>query len=140
MYVHKFAVDLGGILVETLQSVSGLTYGQDVVEVKQVSSDGEPIIRKQPGTAQSGQITITRGMDRSEALTNWVKETQANHNHAGALQNISVVFLDSSNNVVKRIQLLNAWASSWSAPDLAADGSGPAMETVQIEFDDMVME
>ncbi|WP_329362897.1 hypothetical protein [Streptomyces sp. NBC_01483] len=43
--------------------------------------------------------------------------------------------MDSSNNIVKRINLLNAWASSWSA-----DGSGPATETVQIEFDDVVIE
>lgn len=136
---YKFAVDLGGIQVETLMSVSGLTYGQDVVEVKQVTSDGEPIVSKQPGAMQGGQITVTRGMDKSQALTDWVRETRAHH-HTGAGQNISIAFLDSSNNVLKRLHLVNAWASSWAAPDLAADGSGPAIETVQIEFDDMAIE
>lgn len=125
LLTHKFAVELGGILAETLMSVSGLTYGQDVVEVKQVTPDGEPIILKRPGTMQGGQITITRGMDRSQALTKWVRETRANHDDKGALQNISICFLDEGNNVVKRMSLVNAWASSYSALDLDADGSGP---------------
>ncbi|MGY5129243.1 phage tail protein [Streptomyces nigrescens] len=140
LLTHKFAIDLGGIQVETLQSVSGLTYGQDVVEIKQVTADGELLNRKQPGPAQTGQVTITRGMDKSRAFTDWIKTTRENHDHGSARQNVTIALLDPGHNVVNRIHLVNAWASSWTAADLDAESSGAAIETVNIEFDDMVIE
>ncbi|MFI1660274.1 hypothetical protein ACH4ZU_35965 [Streptomyces sp. NPDC020472] len=54
--------------METVQDVSGLTLEQDGVETRQVSSTGELIVRKQPGARRTGEITITRGMDKTLPL------------------------------------------------------------------------
>ncbi|WP_371677919.1 phage tail protein [Streptomyces sp. NBC_01276] len=105
-----FAIELGQMRLETLQSVSGLADGH----------------------TQSGQITITRGMDKSNELTEWIKESRVNHNNGGA-RNVSICRLDAANTVAQRFNLRNAWASSWSASD-------EAIETVQIDFDEMVIE
>lgn len=135
MDTHRFSIDLGPIRAETLHSVSGLTYGQEVVEIQQAMSDGQRTGRK-----QSGVLTITRGMDRSQALTDWIKNTRDGHNFDGAVQNISICFLDANKVAVKRMNFVNAWASSWSASDPSATGSDAATETVQIEFDDVQFE
>ncbi|WP_144440850.1 hypothetical protein [Streptomyces roseifaciens] len=55
---HTFAIELGNIRVETLQSVDGMVIGQDVVDDRQVSSSGE-LIAGRPGAAGAKQITAT---------------------------------------------------------------------------------
>ena len=71
-------MQLGGILVESVQEVSGLSVEQEVVETKQVTNSGEQLIRKQPGARQAGEVTIVRGLDKSSAFTDWIKETLNN--------------------------------------------------------------
>lgn len=137
---HTFVIELGAFQVETCQEVSALTYGQDVIECKQVTSTGELISRKQPGASQGGEITITRGMDQSKAFTDWVKETRQNHSLDTARQNIGITVLDATKRPVRRLQLVNAWASSWQGPALQAGNASPAMETVTIQFEDCIVE
>lgn len=110
-----FAIDMGSMRVETLQSVSGLADGH----------------------TQSGQITITRGMDKSDELTKWIVDSRAGNTSGRA---ISICRLDATHTVVQRFNLRNARASSWSSSDLSASSSDEAIETVQIDFDEMVIE
>ncbi|ARF55124.1 phage tail protein [Streptomyces gilvosporeus] len=135
-----FAIELGKFQVETVQDVSGLTLGQDVVEVRQVSSTGELIVRKQPGARNAGEITITRGMDKSTAFTEWIKTTLDNADLDSARQNITIALKDAQKRTVRRIHLTNAWASSWEGPSLGTESTGPATEKVTITYDDVTVE
>ncbi|MET9442414.1 phage tail protein [Streptomyces sp. NPDC006610] len=137
---HVFGVQLGGYLVESIQEISGFTVEEDVVEVKQVTSDGKQIIRKQPGARQAGEITITRGLDQSSEFTNWIKETLNNGAVNSARQNLTIEIKDSEGATVRRIQLLQGWASKWEGPSLKAGESSPATETVTIVFEEIVVE
>ena len=136
----QFAIDLGKFQVETVQDVSGLVIEQDVVEVRQVTSTGELLIRKQPGSRKSGQLTVTRGMDKSQAFTDWIKTTMEYKDLPEARQDISVSLMDPTKRVLRRINMSNAWASRWEGPSLQASGSGPALEQVTIEFEDITVE
>ncbi len=135
-----FAVELGKFQVETVQDVSGLTLEQDVVEVRQVSATGELIVRKQPGARKSGEITITRGMDKSTAFTDWIKATLVNADLDSARQNITIALKDAQKQTVRRIHLTNAWASRWEGPQLGAANSGIATEQVTITYEDITVE
>ncbi|MER5533383.1 phage tail protein [Streptomyces mirabilis] len=135
-----FAIELGKLQVETVQSVSGLELGQDVVEVRQVSSTGEPIVGKQPGSRQSGEITITRGRYKSAAFTDWIKATLNNADLNGARQDVAIALKDAKEQTVRRIHLSNAWASRWEGPSLGASASGPAIEQVTITYEDITVE
>ncbi|MER7490966.1 phage tail protein [Streptomyces sp. NPDC126497] len=137
---HVFGVQLGGYLVESIQEISGFTVEEDVVEVKQVTSEGKQIIRKQPGARQAGEITITRGLDQSSEFTNWIKETLNNGAVNSARQNLTIEIKDTEGNTVRRIQLLQGWASKWEGPSLKAGESSPATETVTIVFEEIVVE
>src|SRR6267154_2561140 len=90
---HTFGVQLGGILVESVQEVSGLSVEQEVVEVKQVTNSGEQIIRKQ--TVNNGAVNTAR-------------------------QNLTIEIMDSTKATVRRIQLMQGWASKWEGPSLKA--------------------
>src|SRR6267154_2807719 len=115
---HTFGVQLGGILVESVQEVSGLSVEQEVVEVKQVTNSGEQIIRKQPGARQAGEVTIIRGLDKSSAFTDWIKQTLNNGAVNTARQNLTIEIMDSTKETVRRIQLMQGWASKWEGPSL----------------------
>ncbi|MGG7574888.1 phage tail protein [Streptomyces sirii] len=136
---HTFTIELGKFQVETLQDVSGLTMGQDVVELRQVSPTGELIVRKQPGARQAGEVTLTRGMDKSTAFTDWIR-TGLEGDLDGARQNVTITVSDAAKQPVRRIHLANAWASSWTGPDLDATASGPATETVTLTYEDISVE
>ncbi|MFG2120608.1 phage tail protein [Streptomyces sp. NPDC048710] len=137
---HVFGVQLGGYLVESIQEISGLTVEEEVVEVKQVSSDGKQIIRKQPGARQAGEITITRGLDKSSEFTKWIKETLNKGAVNSARQNLTIEIKDSEGSTVRRIQLMQGWASRWEGPSLKAGESSPATESVTIVFEEIVVE
>ncbi|MFI0895402.1 phage tail protein [Streptomyces sp. NPDC020983] len=137
---HIFGVQLGGYLVESIQEISGLTVEEEVVEVRQVSSDGKQIIRKQPGARLAGEITITRGIDKSSEFTKWIKETLNKGAVNTARQNLTIEIKDSEGNTVRRIQLMQGWASKWEGPSLNAGQSSAATESVTIVFEEIVVE
>ena len=132
---HRFGVQLGGITVESIQEVSGLTFNQDVVEVPGVTSTGQPFTKKQPGASKGGQVTITRGLDQSGAFTQWINQTLAQGAVQSARQNLTIEIMDTTGSTVRRIDLMNAWASSWEGPSLQAGQSTGATEKVTIDFE-----
>ncbi|MEU1782845.1 MULTISPECIES: phage tail protein [Streptomyces] len=137
---NTFAIELGKFQVETVQDVSGLTLEQDVVETRQVSATGELIVRKQPGARKTGEVTITRGMDKSTAFTDWIKTTLVNADLDSARQNITIALKDAQKQTVRRIHLTNAWASRWEGPQLGAANSGTATEQVTITYEDITVD
>ncbi|MFH8561435.1 phage tail protein [Streptomyces sp. NPDC017988] len=118
-----FAIELGKYQVETVENVSGLALEQD-----------------EPGAHRSSEITITRGMDKSTAFTDWIKATLVNGDLDGARQNITITLQDSKKRTVHRIHLSNAWASRWEGPSLEASESDPPTEQVTIAYEDITVE
>ncbi|MCX3059543.1 phage tail protein [Streptomyces beihaiensis] len=137
---HVFGVQLGGYRVESIQEIAGLTVEEEVVEVKQVSDRGKQIIRKQPGARQAGEVTITRGLDKSSEFTKWIKETLNKGAVSSARQNLTIEIMDSELNTVRRIQLMQGWVSKWEGPSLKAGESAPATESVTIVFEEITVE
>jgi phage tail-like protein len=137
---HLFGVQLGGYLVESIQEVSGLTVEEDVVETFQVTSEGRPLIRKQPGARKGGEVTITRGLDKSSEFTKWINETLNNGAVDTARQNITIEIKDTKGDTVRRIQLMQGWASKWEGPSLKAGESTGATEQVTITFEEIKVE
>jgi phage tail-like protein len=134
---HRFQVELGKARVESVQEVNGLTVELDAIEVNQVTPTGEYIIRKIPGARKGGEVTIIRGLDKSSAFTDWIKDTFEKGAIGAARQNISVMIVDSENQSQRRFDLTNAWVSKWEGPSLKAGDASPATETVTIVFEDI---
>ncbi|GGU51784.1 phage tail protein [Streptomyces violascens] len=128
--VGTFTLDLGGGQVETIQPVSGLQLQQAVVEIRPVSArTGEPLVQEQPGPARPGEITVTRGVDLSRAVTDWINASVADHDIDGARRNVTVVQYDVDENPVRRYRLSNARATGL---ELAMDATGIPTNTEQV--------
>jgi phage tail-like protein len=94
-------------------------------------------VKKQPGGFKGGEVTLTRGLDQSTALSDWINETLNNGAVQAARQNLTIEIMDTQGNTVRRIQLMNAWASKWEGPALKAGDSTAATEQVTITFEDI---
>ena len=134
---HRFGVQLGGITVESIQEISGLTVDQAVVEVPGVTSTGRPFIKKQPGAFKGGEVTLTRGLDKSTALSDWINQTLNDGAVQAARQNLTIEVMDTQGNTVRRVEMMNAWASKWEGPSLKAGDTGAATEQVTITFEEI---
>ncbi|MFI0466245.1 MULTISPECIES: phage tail protein [Saccharopolyspora] len=137
---HRFGVQLGGITVESVKEISGLTVEQDVIETQQVTPTGERINKKQPGGQKGGEVTITRGMDQSAEFTDWIKKTLLDGNVEVARENLTIEIQDSKGETVRRMQLFDAWVSKWEGPSLTAGESQAATEKATITFERIEVE
>ncbi|TWF95519.1 phage tail protein [Saccharopolyspora dendranthemae] len=137
---HRFGVELGSVTVESVKEVSGLTVEQDVIETQQVTLTGERINKKQPGGQKGGEVTITRGLDKSTEFTAWIKKTLIDGDVEGARENLTIEIQDSQGETVRRMQLFDCWVSKWEGPGVSAGESNPATEQVTIVFERIEVE
>ncbi|WP_206505743.1 phage tail protein [Streptomyces chrestomyceticus] len=140
LVTYTFGLELGKFQVETVQEVSALTMEQDVVEIRQITSTGHLLIRKQPGARKSGEVTITRGLDKSTVFTKWIKTTLENGDLDQARENVTIALKDANRKTVRRIQLSGCWASRWEGPALGVGQSSAATEKVTVTFEDITVE
>jgi phage tail-like protein len=88
------------------------------------------------GITQGGQVTLTRGSDMNSDFKAWL-EDGVSGNMAVARKNISVIYMDTMSNPIKRFNLTNAWCCEHKYGDLEAGSSSPLNETVTITYEDI---
>lgn len=138
--VHAFGIQIDGVQLEQLKSVSGLSLQQDVITSQHVTDKGIVYTRKQPGAKTFQTVTITRGMDKSKALNAWIKETYEKGDVGKGRKNVTIEMKDNTGKTSRRVTLERAWVSSWRSGDLIAGQTNAVDETVTIEFEDLKVE
>ena len=134
--VHNFAIQIDGVQVEYLKSVSSISQKQDVIENVQNTPSGQPKVSKMPGISKGGEVTLTRGATGSPSFTTWIQDS-LNGNMAVARKSASIIVLDYMNNPVQRFNLTNAWITDRNYTSLTSGEAGVFEETVTITFEDM---
>lgn len=125
---YSFAVALGKSEVETVKHADAF--------LEDSFNSGGLVARNQQGARKPGQMTITRGLDKSTAFTDWIKKTSAVGKADG--QNLSVLVKEGKM-VVKRLNLFRAWVSAYDGPSPGASSSA-AEENVTVEYEEMSIE
>lgn len=137
---NLFSVDFGKNQVETVKAVSGATLGFDAVETKQVAKTGQTIIRNQAENPTNGDITITRCLDKSNVLTQWVKNTLIDGKPDQARTNVTITQYDAHGRTQLKYHLTNAFAVKWEGGEAAGDEANAAVETVTIAYEQIEVE
>lgn len=132
--VHNFAIQIDGIQVEYLRSVSGLSNKQDVIEYVQNTSQGKPVVKKMPGIAKGGEITVTRGTTQSKSFTQWIQNS-IKGDMSSARKNVSITCQDYEGSEVTRYNLTNAWCCETSYSDMTAGEAQVYEEKVTITYE-----
>jgi len=130
---RNFRVEIDNITTATFSAVSGIAAVIDVVDYRQGGAL-ENAEQKLPGLASYPNIVLTRGLVQDLSLWNWI-----HNNLTGALdrRNISITLLDQADNPVWVWKLSNAFPCRWSGPNLVADSTDVATETLEICYEDL---
>lgn len=134
--VHNFAIQIDGIQVEYLTSISGLSNKQDVIQHVQNTPNGKPVVRKMPGISQGGEVTVTRGRNQSGSFTQWIQTSLAG-DMASARKNVSIIVMDYTGGEVARYNLVDAWCCETSYSDMTAGQAQVYEEKVTITYEDL---
>jgi phage tail-like protein len=123
----RFRVEIDGIQQAGFTECSSLGSHLEVIEYRE---GGEPAtVRKLPGKASYGDVTLKWGMTDNQELYQWhLQAVQGNVSRRSG----SVVQLDDTGNEKLRWNFFNAWPSKWDGPSFSAKGNDVSIETLTL--------
>jgi phage tail-like protein len=136
---HSFGIEVDGIVIKQITEVTGLKMEQDVIELKQNTSDGKYMIKKLPGRPKAGEVTLTRGLTDDTSFEKWV-QTSHFGKMADARKGGAIIVYDFEGNPLKRYKLTNAWPKSLEIGSLKAGDTSVLTEKLVITYELMEVE
>jgi phage tail-like protein len=123
----NFLVEIGGITRAAFQQVSGFDATVDTVEHRE---GGDNLTtRKLPGMTKYSNIVLKWGMTDDRELYDWHRRVVQGDIER---KNGSIVLLNRKREEVARWNFSRAWPSKWDGPDLNAETSDVAIETLEL--------
>jgi len=123
----NFKLEVEGITVAGFSEVTGLNQESNVIDYREGQ---EPITpRKLPGLNKFGNVTLKRGISPDLSVYNWRKTVTDGDIER---RNASVVLHNEKHEEVVRWNLVNAWPSKYTGPDLKANANEVAIESVEL--------
>jgi phage tail-like protein len=136
---HSFGLEFDGVQIKQITEVTGLKMEQDVIELKQNTSDGKYVIKKLPGRPKAGEVTLTRGLTDDNSFGKWVQSA-----HFGKMMDArkggAIIVYDYEGNALKRYKLHNAWPKSLEIGSLKAGDTSVLTEKLVLTYEQMEIE
>lgn len=131
-----FQVEWGGTRLD-FSEVSGLNIEHDVIEYREGSSkEYTPV--KMPGLAKYSNIVLKRGiMPGDNEFFQWVRTINLNQVER---RDITIKLLNEEHNPVVVWKIKNAWPVKYEGPELKADASEAAIETLELAHEGLTIE
>jgi phage tail-like protein len=136
---HSFGLEFDGITIKSITEVTGLKMEQDVIELKENSSDGKYVIKKLPGRWKAAEISLIRGLTADQSFEKWIKDSQIG-NMPNARKGGAIVCYDYQGNAIKRYKLTNAWAKSLEIGSLKAGDTSVLTEKLVLTAERLEVE
>ncbi|HYY59240.1 MAG TPA: phage tail protein [Pyrinomonadaceae bacterium] len=130
----NYKLEIDGITNAGFSECSGLNIENTPIEYRE-GTDGFLTPRKQPGLMKFGNITLKRGVTQNADLVTWLKTVMDGDIER---RNVSIVLQDELHQDTVRWNLREAWAVKWTGPDLKANASEMAIETLEIAHEGVV--
>jgi len=136
---HSFGLEFDGLVIKSIQEVTGLKMEQDVIELKENSADGKYTIKKLPGRWKAPEITLTRGLTDDKTFDSWIKDSQF-----GKMANVRkggfIIVFDYEGTPVKRYKLTNAWPKSLEVGSMKAGDTSVLTEKLVVTCERLEVE
>lgn len=136
---HSFGIEIDGVVIKQIQEVSGLKMEQDVIELKQNTSDGKYMIKKLPGRFKAGEVTLTRGLTADQSFEKWIKDSRFGK-MGDARKGGAVIVYDFEGSALKRYKLTNAWPKSLEITTLKAGDTSVLSEKLVVTYESLDVE
>lgn len=123
----NFLLEIEGITIAGFSEVTGLNSEQNVIEYREGNEGITP--RKLPGLTKFGNITLKRGISPDMQIYNWRKTVTDGDI---VRKNVSIVLQNEKHDEAVRWNLVNAWPSKYTGPDMKANANEVAIETIEL--------
>lgn len=133
---YHFSIEIDSVEIAQFSEVSGITSELDVIELKENTADGKPLIHKLPGATKPPTITLKRAKNASKALWDW-HNSMLQGKVSDARKNGSIVLKDFEDAEVARYNFYNAWVSKISTGTLKAGANEVLMEEASIVCEEL---
>jgi phage tail-like protein len=128
---YHFAMEIDGVVMAQFKEVSGISSEITVIEHRENTKAGLPVMKKLPGMKKSGDIVLKRGRTGDKALWDWHKKVQ-DGDIKGARKNGSIVVFDYAQGELSRWNFVAGWPSKVSLGALQAQGNDVLVEECTI--------
>lgn len=136
---YSFGLEFDGVQIKSITEISGLKMEQDVVELKQNTTDGNYIVKKLPGRWKAGELTVTRPLSEDASFKTWIKDSQ--FGKMGAVRKGgAVIIYDYENQPISRYNITNAWPKSLEMSSLKAGDTSVLTEKLVITYEKLEAE
>lgn len=125
---YNFVVEIDGIDRGAFQEVSGFDSTIDVIEHREGGEN--TTVRKLPGMTKYSNLVLKWGITDDMTLYNWHRDTV--NGRPNFRKNGSIVLRDRQQNEVARWDFIRAWPTKYDGPDLNAEGTDVAIETLEL--------
>lgn len=145
----RFKVFLGGVLAGGFAECTGLAVETKVLEVPEGGRNESPL--KFPEASSFGNITLKRGVTRSNELLAWQmavvggtfdtnprSQDFSQPFFSGQSSQIAIELHDEKDASVRRWTLVRAFPVKWVGPDLKASASEVAIETLELTHEGLL--
>lgn len=122
----NFRVEIDGVAVAAFTECTGLSSETEVVEYRE---GGDFRVRKLPGLTKYSNIVLKRGITADRTLWEWRQQIVSGRVER---RSGSVIVLDAERQDVARWNFVEAWPAKWVGPDLNAQSSEVAIETLEL--------
>jgi len=133
-----FGIEIDGVNIAQFRDVSGASMTIGVIELRQNTPNGQQVVRKFPGQATAGDITLRRGKTADRALWEWHKQVR-DGDITGARRNGSIILFDYQRGEVARYNFHAGWPSKLSITNLTSPGTDLVIEECVISCESIEM-
>ena len=123
----RFLVEIDGLVVAGFSEVSGLEADTQVEDYREGGVND--YVHKIPKETTYPNIILKRGITDSDVLWKWHQDVVS-----GKIERRSgyIVLLDSEGNETWRWNFIDAYPAKWTGPDLRAESSAVALESIEL--------
>jgi phage tail-like protein len=127
-----FKVTLGGVeAAGFFTSVEGLADSSEVVEHRASDAQGAPIVQKVEGQVSWNNITLKRGVDAKNELSQWRQQVLKEGAEA-ARKDGTIELLDAKMSPVATFKFVRGWPCRYSSTGIDASGNEVMVEEIEI--------
>lgn len=130
---YSFLVEIDGIERAAFQECSGFDSTVDVIEHREGGENTTP--RKLPGMTKYSNLSLKWGLTNGRELYDWHRRIVEGDIER---KNGSIVLLDRKGEEAARWNFVRAWPTKWDGPDLNAEGTDVAVETLELAHEGVI--
>lgn len=123
----RFYVEIDGKKEAVFTEVSGVQLEMETMDYQEGGNNA--FIHRLPGRVKSGNITLKRGVVRSNEFFQWFTQIAQGKM---TRKNVSVVFYDTAGKQLERWEYVDCYPVKWVAPTMTATSSTMAVETLEL--------